>query len=134
MKRNTTDIDKKTREFVKQTALNSPGRDFTTNVMRQIEQEKVYGINRKDNNLLPILIAIILPLAYFVYQHFTNKGESFITTLMADFQQNTQFEFIKTFSERIIHQISVSPLIFMSILAIAILIAFDRLIIRILHT
>jgi len=133
MNRNNPEIDQKTKKFIQQTSLDSPGEDFTSNVMKRIEEEKVYGINKRDNNLWQIIMAVALPIAYFVFQYLTNKGEAKITQIIRDLETNSYLGFIQTFSETLINDISFSPFIYMSILAIATLVIFDRFVVKLLH-
>jgi membrane-associated PAP2 superfamily phosphatase len=132
--KNNADIDKKTREFVKQTSLDNPGEDFTSNVMNRVQAEKAYGLNKRDNNIWQVLMAIFVPLAYFGYLFFTDKEGVIFNSIIQELEKATYFEYIKTFAETIIHDLTVSPIIFMGILAIAALVVFDRVIIKLLHT
>ena len=133
MNRNNPEIDKKTKKFIRQTSLDSPGEDFTSNVMKRIEKEKVYGINKRDGKVWQIILAIAAPIAYFAYQFMMNKGETTFTKIIKELETTTYFSFIKTFSETLINDISFSPFIYMSILAIATLVVFDRYIVKLLH-
>jgi|GEM_PF-1813617 len=133
MNRDNPEIDKKTKKFIQQTSLDSPGEDFTSNVMKRVEKEKVYGINKRDSNVWQIIMAIALPITYFVFQYLTNKGEATITQMIKDLEITTYFSFIETFSETLINDISFSPFIYMSILAIATLVIFDRFVVKLLH-
>jgi len=133
MNRNNPEIDKKTKKFIQQTSLDSPGEDFTSIVMKRVEKEKVYGINKRENNAWQIIMAISIPIAYFVFQYLTNKGEATFTQIIKELETTTYFSFIKTFSETLINDISFSPFIYMSILAIATLVIFDRFIVKLLH-
>jgi len=133
MNRDNPEIDKKTKKFIQQTSLDSPGEDFTSNVMKRVEKEKVYGINKRDSNVWQIIMAIALPITYFVFQYLTNKGEATITQMIKDLETTTYFSFIETFSETLINDISFSPFIYMSILAIATLVIFDRFVVKLLH-
>jgi len=133
MNRNNPEIDKKTKKFIQQTSLDSPGEDFTSIVMKRVEKEKVYGINKRENNAWQIIMAISIPIAYFVFQYLTNKGEATFTQIIKELETTTYFSFIKTFSETLINDISFSPFIYMSILAIATLVIFDRFVIKLLH-
>ena len=133
MNRNNPEIDKKTKKFIQQTSLDSPGEDFTSNVMKRVEKEKVYGINKRENNAWQIIMAVTIPIAYFVFQYLTNKGEATLTQIIKELETTTYFSFIKTFSETLINDISFSPFIYMSIFAIATLVIFDRFIVKLLH-
>ncbi len=133
MNRNNPEIDKKTEKFIRQTSLDSPGEDFTSNVMKRIEKEKVYGINKRDGKVWQIILAIAAPIAYFAYQFMMNKGEATFLQIIKELETTTYFSFIKTFSETLINDISFSPFIYMSILAIATLVVFDRYIVKLLH-
>lgn len=133
MNRNNPEIDKEMKKFVKQTSLDSPGEDFTSNVMRRVEEEKVYGINKGDSNVWQIIMAIAIPLAYFAFQFLTNKGGTTFTQIIKELETATYFKFIKIFSETLINDISFSPFVYMSILAIAALVIFDRFIVKLLH-
>jgi len=133
MNRNNPEIDKKTKKFIRQTSLDSPGEDFTSNVMKRIEKEKVYGINKQDGKVWQIIMAVAIPIAYFVFQYLTNKGEATLTQIIKELETTTYFSFIKTFSETLINDISFSPFIYMSIFAIATLVIFDRFIVKLLH-
>ncbi len=128
--KNNTDIDKKTREFVKQTSLDHPGEDFTQNVMKRVQAEKVYGFTKRDNNIWQILIAIFAPLGYFGYLFLTGKEEILFNTLIQEVEKAAYIDYLKTFAGTIIHEITISPLIFMGILAITALVIFDRTILK----
>ena len=133
MKRSNPDIEKKTKKFIRQTSLDSPGEDFTSSVMRRVEKEKVYGINKRENNVWQIIIAVAMPIAYFAYQFLVNKGETTFTQIIKELESATYISFIKTFLETLINDISFSPFIYMSIFAIATLVIFDRFIVKLLH-
>jgi len=133
MNRNNPEIDKNTKKFIQQTSLDSPGENFTSNVMKRVEKEKVYGINKRENNAWQIIMAVAIPIAYFVFQYLTNKGEATFTQIIKELETTTYFSFIKTFSETLINDISFSPFIYMSILAIATLVIFDRFVVKLLH-
>lgn len=133
MNRNNPEIDKEMKKFVKQTSLDSPGEDFTSNVMKRVEKVKAHGINKRDSNVWQIIMAITIPLAYFAFQFLTNKGETTFSQIIKDLETATYFKFIKTLSETVVHDISFSPFIYMSILAIATLVIFDRFIVKLLQ-
>jgi len=128
--RNNADIDKKTREFVKQTSLDNPGEDFTSNVMKRVRAEKAYGFTKHDNNIWQILMAIVIPLGYFGYLFLTDKEGVIFNTIIQEIEKAAYLKYLQTFVETIIHEIAVSPLIFMGILAITALVVFDKLILR----
>ena len=133
MNRNNPEIDNKTKKFIQQTSLDSPDENFTSNVMKRIEKEKVYGINKRDGKVWQIIMAVAIPIAYFVFQYLTNKGETTFVQIIKELETTTYFSFIKTFSETLINDISFSPFVYMSILAIATLVIFDRFVVKLLH-
>jgi uncharacterized membrane protein (DUF485 family) len=128
--KNNADIDKKTRDFVKLTSLDNPGEDFTSNVMKRIEAEKAYGYSRRDNNIWQILMAIFVPIGYFGYLFLTGKENIIFNTLIQEVEKAAYIDYFKTFIGSIIHEITISPLIFMGILAITALVIFDRTILK----
>ena len=133
MRLNDKDMERKTREYLKQTTLESPPSDFTAQVMNKVEKEKVYGKNWKENNLWQILIAVGLPLLYFAIQYAMGDAQV-LRELINDFASSSYFSYLKVFSDSIIQDVTVSPIVFLGIIAIVILLAFDKFVIKMLHS
>jgi hypothetical protein len=132
MKINDSHIDENTRKLFQKTDLDSPSKTFTYDVMKNLEKEKVYGKNLPDY-LWQVILAVGLPVLYFLFQYLTNGSEAF-SKIIIGIKTSQYLDFINVISEKILEDVSLSPLVFMGIIAILLLLAFDRIILKMLHS
>ena len=128
MNRQEINPDDRTRKWLNESGLERPSDDFTQRVMAQVEVRKKIYPYKRDSNLWQILLAVVLPVAYFVYRYAT--GASILPGGIS-LQQEVQ-PYVHVFQlllERITLDFS-TPIVPLGIIAIVALLAFDRLILR----
>lgn len=120
--------DKRTRDLLNDSGIEKTSADFTRRVMDRVEKERRLYPYKRDNTLLHILIAIVLPVLYFLIQAFWGGGSIFTDlNLTVDIQPYIQLFHLLT--DKLVMDIS-SPIVPLGLLAIVLLLAFDRLILR----
>ena len=123
-----TDPDKKTREWMNESGLERPSDDFTRRVMGQVEVRKRIYPYKKESSVWQILMAVILPVAYFVYRYMTGAP---IMPGGFSLQQEMQ-PYLRVF-QLLFDKMAIdfsTPIVPLGIVAIVALLAFDRLILR----
>lgn len=127
MNTNDNDLDKNTRKWMNESGLERPHPDFTHRVMEQVEARKKRSSLRSNGNIWNILLAVLLPLAYFGYSYNTGGGVAGGFSLQTELQP-----YIRVF-QLIVEKLAIdmsAPLVPLGIAAIVALLAFDRLILR----
>jgi len=127
MKNKDIHIDEKTRELLKNLGVEKAGADFTRKVMDKVEKEKKLHPYKRDNTLLHILIATGIPVLYFFFQALT--GESYLAELNLSVEFEPYIHLFNLLADKLVMDIS-TPIVPLGILAIVVLLAFDRLILR----
>lgn len=128
MNSKNTHIDERTRELLKNNGVEKTGPDFTRKVMSRVEMEKKLHPYKQDNTLWHILLAVVLPVMYFSYQIFTGS-ESFLAELDITLRVQPYIQLFQLLADKLVMDIS-TPLVPLGILAIVMLLAFDRFILR----
>ena len=128
MKNKNTDIDQKTRELLKSFGIEKTGTDFTRKVMDKVENEKRLYPFKRDNMMFHILLAIGLPVLYFLFQALTGSG-NFLAELDLTMELQPYIQLFQLIADKLVTDIS-TPIVPLGILAIIMLLAFDRLILR----
>ncbi len=128
MNSKNTHIDERTRELLKHTGVEKTGPDFTRKVMSRVEKEKKLHPYKQDNNLWHILLAVVLPVMYFFYQIFTGS-ESFLAELDLTLKLQPYIQLFQLLADKLVMDVS-TPVVPLGILAIVMLLAFDRFILR----
>ena len=131
MKINDAHMDENTRKIFKSLDQDQPQQSFTYDVMKKVEKERVYG-NWFGDNLWQIVLAVGLPLLYFLFQFLTSGSQSY-SQLILSITNSSYFDFIRILSDKLLQDVTLSPFVFMGFVAILLLLVFDRLIIRLLH-
>ncbi len=132
MKINDSHIDEKTKKLFQETGFDKPSEDFTFNVMKDVEKEKNYGKSAGDN-LWQILLAVGLPVIYFLAQFLRGEANT-INEVLQGLKSSSYIEFIRILYDSIIQDISLSPIVYLGIIAILLLLMFDRVILRLMHS
>lgn len=128
MNSKNTHIDERTRELLKNTGVEKTGTDFTRKVMSRVEKEKKLHPYKQDNTLWHILLAVVLPVMYFLYQIFTGS-ESFLAELDLTLKLQPYIQLFQLLADKLVMDVS-TPVVPLGILAIVMLLAFDRFILR----
>ncbi|MEF8844549.1 MAG: hypothetical protein V5A59_03675 [Bacteroidales bacterium] len=128
MNSKNTHIDERTRELLKNTGVEKTGTDFTRKVMSRVEKEKKLHPYKQDNTLWHILLAVVLPVMYFLYQIFTGS-ESFLAELDLTLKFQPYIQLFQLLANKLVMDVS-TPVVPLGILAIVMLLAFDRFILR----
>ncbi|MBS3770087.1 MAG: hypothetical protein V5A47_04185 [Bacteroidales bacterium] len=128
MNSKNTHIDERTRELLKNTGVEKTGTDFTRKVMSRVEKEKKLHPYKQDNTLWHILLAVVLPVMYFLYQIFTGS-ESFLAELDLTLKFQPYIQLFQLLADKLVMDVS-TPVVPLGILAIVMLLAFDRFILR----
>lgn len=127
-KQKQNDLDKSTRQWMNESGLEEPSLDFTRQVMEQVEKKPRLYPYKRGGNLFNILVAVLIPAAYFIY-NFMTLG----SPLPGGFSLQTEMQpYIRVFQlvvEKLALDMS-TPLVPLGIIAIVALLAFDRLILR----
>jgi len=127
-KQQNNDLDKSTRQWMNESGLEKPSRDFTKQVMEQVEKKPRLYPYKRGGNLLNILMAVLIPIAYFIYNYMTGGS-----VLPVGFSLQTEMQpYVRVF-QLVVEKLAVdmsTPLVPLGIIAIVALLAFDRLIFR----
>ena len=121
-------MDRRTRELMKISGFKKTREGFTRSVMDKLEKEKRLYPYKKDNTLMHVLLAVGLPILYFLYKILAG-GESFFTGLDLTKEFQPYIQLFHLISDKLIGDIS-SPIVPLGIFAIVLLLVFDRLILR----
>lgn len=121
-------IDEKTRELLQNTGIERTHAGFTREVMDKVEKEKRLYPYKRDNTLLHILIAVGLPVLYFLFQVLTGS-ESFLAELDLTLELQPYIRIFQLLADKMFMDFS-TPIVPLGILAIVMLLAFDRFILR----
>lgn len=128
MNNKDTHIDERTRELLKNTGIEKTGPDFTRKVMDRVEKEKRLQPYKQDNTLWHIVMAIGLPVLYFLFQVLTGS-ESFLADLDLTLELQPYIHLFQLIADKLVMDVS-TPIVPLGILAIVMLLAFDRYILR----
>ena len=128
MKNKDIYIDNKTRELLKNTGIERTRPDFTRKVMDKVEIEKRLYPYKRDNTLLHVLLAIIVPVLYVFFQALTG-AESYLSELNFTLELQPYIHLFKLITDNLVMDFS-TPIVPLGILAIVMLLAFDRFILR----
>jgi hypothetical protein len=127
MNANNNDLDKNTRKWMSESGLEKPDSGFTHRVMEQVEARKKRSPIRSNGNIWHILLAVLVPLAYFGYSY--NAGGGVVGGLSLQTELQPYIRVFELVVERLAIDMS-APLVPLGIAAIVALLAFDRLILR----
>lgn len=127
-KQKPDDLDKTTRQWIKQAGKEKPSMDFTKRVMEKVELKPGFYPGTRGGNLFNILVAVIVPIAYLIYTYLSSGS-----LLPGGLSLQTEVEpYVRVFQlvvEKLALDMS-TPLVPLGIIAIIALLAFDRLILR----
>ncbi len=122
-------LDQQTRQWMQQTGLDQPAGDFTQRVMQGVEmQKRLAHLKDKRSNIWNILLAVIVPAAYFFYRYMSGAP-----LLPGGFNLQTELQPYINIFQLLFSKITLdlsAPIVPLGILAIITLLVFDRLIIR----
>ncbi|MFP4526278.1 MAG: hypothetical protein ACLFNL_07810 [Bacteroidales bacterium] len=125
-------IDKRTRELFQKTGFEKPSGNFTSEVMKKVRKERIYGKSTYEN-LWQILLAAGLPLLYFLYRYLTGKI-NFIDELITGIKASNYFKFADLIADTFIYDISMSPAVLIGIISIVLLLVFDKIILKFIYS
>jgi len=127
-KQKQNDLDKRTRQWMNESGLEQPSMAFTKQVMEQVEKKPRLYPYKRGGNLFNILMAVLIPVAYFSYNYMTGGS-----LLPGGFNLQTEMQpYVRVFQlvvEKLALDMS-TPLVPLGMIAIVALLAFDRLILR----
>ncbi|MFW5916688.1 MAG: hypothetical protein ACOCTM_04360 [Bacteroidota bacterium] len=127
MNTNDKHIDEKIQHLLNNTGLEKAPPGFTRKVMDQVEIEKRLHPYKRDNTFVNILIAIGLPVLYFVFRELT--GTSFLAELDLTIELQPYIHLFQLMADKLVMDIT-TPVVPFGILAVVMLLAFDRVILR----
>ena len=137
MKTNKVDIEKITRELIRQNEVKQPGADFTKNLMGKILKDPNIQISfiKKDddkNSIWVILTLVFMFLSYvgfYIYKYGLNS-----ITQTDNLPGISYFKAAADFATKLWSEITFSPIILLSFIGIILLVLFDRYIIKYLYS
>lgn len=126
---NDHQLDQQTRQWMQQTGLDQPAADFTQRVMQGVAlNKKLSPLKDKRSNIWNILLAVIVPAAYFFYRYMSGAP-----LVPGGINLQTEIQPYINIFQLLFSKITVdfsAPIVPLGILAIITLLIFDRLIIR----
>jgi hypothetical protein len=128
MKNQDKHINEKMRELLNYSGIEKTKTDFTRRVMDKVDKEKRMYPYKRDNTFMHILLAVGLPVIYFIFQALTGN-EGFLAGLDITMEFQPYINLFRLLADKLVMDVS-TPIVPLGMLAIVLLLLFDRFVLR----